>query len=84
MTFQSSPTHLSSKVFVYQLSVTGVLEPSPARPNNDEYQTETLAFELSKSTTFVPTGFVREMKLLPSGASPDSSSPIFLRKPGSE
>ena len=59
---QSFSIHFSWYVVVYQLCVTGLVEPSPDRPKRDVYQTSTVASFEFDDVTLVPTGITREKK----------------------
>ncbi len=80
--FQSLFTHVSSTVQVFHEVRTGSVDPAPDIPISPMYQTETLAVSPSKDSTFVPTGTVRETKMLPCGAFPSASSPSLSKKSG--
>src|SRR5690348_3503418 len=71
--FQSPPDHWSSKVHVFQVEVTGSVEFCADIPMSPRYQTDTLASVALYRSTLLPTGIVRETKVLPWGALPAAS-----------
>src|SRR5689334_7437317 len=78
--FQSFPDHASVNVQVFQSVRTGSVEPVPAMPISPVYQTAMVAVPSLYDWVLVPTGTVREMKVIPAGALPSASRPSLTRK----